>query len=257
MIRAVFFDIDGTLFSHKTNAIPLSALEAVEALRNKGIYAVISSGRSYQEIQDLPVIQYPFDGYILLNGQMILNEQFEVIAENAIHGKDKEKLVEVFNEKEIPLLLVEKDRMYINFYDEKVQKTQSAIATAVPQLGEYTGNDIFLASAFLTPDERIALMSQFETLKAVSWHPYGIDILPKHSGKMQGILTWLEKTGIDREEIMAFGDAENDMDMIEYAGIGVAMGNGDDGVKAVADFVTKDIDEDGIAFALKHFGLID
>lgn len=257
MIRAVFFDIDGTLFSHKTNAIPLSALEAVEALRNKGIYAVISSGRSYQEIQDLPVIQYPFDGYILLNGQMILNEQFEVIAENAIHGKDKEKLVEVFNEKEIPLLLVEKDRMYINFYDERVQKTQSAIATAVPQLGEYTGNDIFLASAFLTPDERIALMSQFETLKAVSWHPYGIDILPKHSGKMQGILTWLEKTGIDREEIMAFGDAENDMDMIEYAGIGVAMGNGDDGVKAVADFVTKDIDEDGIAFALKHFGLID
>lgn len=257
MIRAVFFDIDGTLFSHKTNAIPLSALEAVEALRNKGIYAVISSGRSYQEIQDLPVIQYPFDGYILLNGQMILNEQFEVIAENAIHGKDKEKLVEVFNEKEIPLLLVEKDRMYINFYDEKVQKTQSAIATAVPQLGEYTGNDIFLASAFLTPDERIALMSQFETLKAVSWHPYGIDILPKHSGKMQGILTWLEKTGIDREEIMAFGDAENDMDMIEYAGIGVAMGNGDDGVKAVADFVTKDIDEDGIAFALQHFGLID
>lgn len=257
MIRAVFFDIDGTLFSHKTSAIPLSALEAVEALRNNGIYAVISSGRSYQEIQDLPVIQYPFDGYILLNGQMILNEQFEVIAENAIHGKDKEKLVEVFNEKEIPLLLVEKDRMYINFYDEKVQKTQSAIATAVPQLGEYTGNDIFLASAFLTPDERIALMSQFETLKAVSWHPYGIDILPKHSGKMQGILTWLEKTGIDREEIMAFGDAENDMDMIEYAGIGVAMGNGDDGVKAVADFVTKDIDEDGIAFALQHFGLID
>ena len=60
-----------------------------------------------------------------------------------------------------------------------------------------------------------------------------------------------------KEEIMAFGDAENDIDMLEYAGIGIAMGNGDDGVKAVADFVTRDIDEDGIAYALKHFGLID
>ena len=256
-IRAVFFDIDGTLFSHTTNAIPLSALEAVEALRKKGILAIISSGRSYQEIQELPVIQYPFDGYILLNGQMILNEQFEVIAEDAITGKDKEKLIEVFNEKEIPLLLVEKDRMYLNFYDERVKKTQSAIATAVPPLGEYEGDDIFLASAFLTREERIQLMSRFETLKAVSWHQNGIDILPKHSGKMKGILTYLEKTGIEKDEIMAFGDAENDIDMLEYAGIGIAMGNGGEDVKAAADFVTRDIDDDGIAYALQHFGLID
>lgn len=256
-IRAVFFDIDGTLFSHKTNSIPLSALNAVEALRKKGILAVISSGRSLQEIMDLPVIRYPFDGYILLNGQMILDEQFTVIAEDAITGKDKDILIELFNKKEIPLLLVEKNRMYINYYDERVKKTQSAIATAAPPLGEYDGEDIFLASAFLTPEERTALMSHFETLKAVSWHPFGIDILPKHSGKMRGILTYLEKSGIQKEEIMAFGDAENDMDMLEYAGVGIAMGNGDERVKAVADFVTKDIDDDGIAYALQYFGLID
>ena len=56
---------------------------------------------------------------------------------------------------------------------------------------------------------------------------------------------------------MAFGDAENDIDMLEYAGIGIAMGNGGEDVKAAADFVTRDIDDDGIAYALQHFGLID
>lgn len=74
---------------------------------------------------------------------------------------------------------------------------------------------------------------------------------------MKGILTYLEKTGIEKDEIMAFGDAENDIDMLEYAGIGIAMGNGGEDVKAAADFVTRDIDDDGIAYALQHFGLID
>ena len=56
---------------------------------------------------------------------------------------------------------------------------------------------------------------------------------------------------------MAFGDGENDIDMLHYAGIGVAMGNASDLVKSNADYVTADIDDDGIEKALKHFGIID
>ena len=74
---------------------------------------------------------------------------------------------------------------------------------------------------------------------------------------MAGIKRYLELTGIRREEIIAFGDAENDLDMIQYAGIGVAMGNAKEAVKEVADYVTDDIDDDGIEKALKHLGLID
>ena len=73
---------------------------------------------------------------------------------------------------------------------------------------------------------------------------------------MAGIQWYLEHTGIKREEIIAFGDAENDLEMIRFAGIGVAMGNGAEEVKAVADYVTADIDDDGIEKALKHFNLI-
>ena len=62
---------------------------------------------------------------------------------------------------------------------------------------------------------------------------------------------------MDRSEIMAFGDGENDMDMLRFAGIGVAMGNASDMVKAAADYVTDTVDENGIEDALRHFGLID
>ena len=69
-------------------------------------------------------------------------------------------------------------------------------------------------------------------------------------------LRYLEETGILPEEIIAFGDAENDLEMVRFAGIGVAMGNGVEAVKAAANFVTADIDDDGIEKALRHYRLI-
>ena len=62
---------------------------------------------------------------------------------------------------------------------------------------------------------------------------------------------------MDRSEIMAFGDGENDIDMLQFAGVGVAMGNADEKVKAMADYVTDTVENDGIEKALRHFGLID
>ena len=59
------------------------------------------------------------------------------------------------------------------------------------------------------------------------------------------------------EEIIAFGDGDNDAQMLSFAGIGVAMGNGWDSAKAAADYVTEDIDADGVYLALKHFGLVE
>ena len=88
------------------------------------------------------------------------------------------------------------------------------------------------------------------------WYYGGLDIIAAGGGKMAGIKRYLEHIGIAPEEIIAFGDAENDLDMLRYAGIGVAMGNADEEVKAVADYVTADVDDDGIEKALKHFNLI-
>ena len=88
------------------------------------------------------------------------------------------------------------------------------------------------------------------------WHSRGIDICAADGGKEQGIMHLLERYGLKREEIVAFGDAENDIEMLQYAGIGVAMGNATEAAKAAADYVTADIDDDGIWKALKKLELI-
>ena len=82
------------------------------------------------------------------------------------------------------------------------------------------------------------------------------DILPAGGGKPNGLAHTLAHLGLTREQSIAFGDGGNDVTMLEYAGIGVAMGNACDAAKAAADYVTDDITADGLAKALAHFGLI-
>ena len=80
--------------------------------------------------------------------------------------------------------------------------------------------------------------------------------MPKGISKAKGIDETLRRFGIPLEESLAIGDGENDVDMLKHCGIGVAMGNAADVTKAAADYITDDIDEDGLYNALKHFGLI-
>ena len=82
------------------------------------------------------------------------------------------------------------------------------------------------------------------------------DILPAGGGKPNGLAEMLKHFGWTKDEAIAFGDGGNDVAMLQYAGLGVAMGNACDAAKAAADYVTADIDKDGIAKALQHFGLL-
>ena len=71
-----------------------------------------------------------------------------------------------------------------------------------------------------------------------------------------GVRAAMERYGLAPEEVMAFGDGENDITMLALAGTGVAMGNGDEAVKAMADYVTDTVDNGGVSKALRHFGLL-
>ena len=93
--------------------------------------------------------------------------------------------------------------------------------------------------------------------KSSRWHFSFADVNPKNSGKDIGIDKIIEYYGIDLSETMAFGDGGNDIGMIKHAAIGVAMGNANDEVKTVADYITDDVDNDGVYKALKHFNLLN
>ena len=88
------------------------------------------------------------------------------------------------------------------------------------------------------------------------WSPDFADILPAGGGKPNGLAEMLKHFGWTKDEAIAFGDGGNDVAMLQYVGLGVAMGNACDAAKAAADYVTADIDKDGIAKALQHFGLL-
>jgi len=257
MIKAIFFDVDGTLVSHTQRCVPEGTRAALAALKARGIQCVVATGRPAQELPNLPVADIPFDGYITLNGQTCYDRDMHLIASNPITGAGLERVIRMFCEKERPTALVDRRGMYINYENDLVRRAMADVSTAVPEIRPYDGADIYQAVVFVEGDEDAEIAAMLPDCQITRWNPRGIDILPGDGGKVSGIRRYLEHHGIDRTEIMAFGDGDNDKEMLAYAGIGVAMGNAVDSAKAQADYITAGVDDDGIAKALRHFVLMD
>ncbi|MBS5062973.1 MAG: Cof-type HAD-IIB family hydrolase [Hungatella hathewayi] len=258
MIKAIFFDIDGTLLSHTCYHVPESTLKALEMLKQNGIKTFIASGRHASEMKKLPLNIDDFEGFVTLNGQYCYNNE-RVIYDLPIDKGDLMAMVEDIKQNRYPCIFVEEDRMYINYNDDYVQMVQDAISTPLPEIGDINRvgeREIYQLIPYVTAEQEEHILSLMPNSLPTRWHELAIDIIPAKGGKQNGIRKMIEYYNIPREEIMAIGDGENDLDMMEFAGISVAMGNAVPSVKAAADYVTDDVDHDGIYNALKHFNLI-
>ncbi len=257
MIKAAFFDIDGTLLSHVTHSVPQSARDAVKALQAAGIRCVVATGRQTQALNALPVADIPFDAYLLLNGQMILDREKRLVDSVPMEGPARDYLIRCFREGEIPVLIVQESGMYVNFINDHVRQAHKRISSEVPDVGTYEGGDIYQICVYIKEEDEWKLKDLREDCLVTRWNQDGLDIVARGGGKEKGIEKYLRAMDLTPAEIIAFGDAENDVGMLKLAGIGVAMGNAGAGAKAAADYITADIDDDGIAKALRHFGLIE
>lgn len=257
MIRGAFFDIDGTLLPETEPRVPQSTKEAILRLKEQGILVFAATGRHLLEINDLPLGDIPFDGYVLLNGQLCLDGSHQVLYDNEMKGSDKEKMLQIFWRKDLPVMIIEKDRMYINTVNETVEKAQFEIHTPVPEVKEYEGEKIYQFVVYAANGDVLgSLEEKLPHCKMTYWNPNAVDVIARDGGKMNGIRQMLRYYHLTSEEIIAFGDGENDRDMLSYAGIGVAMGNAGHSLKQIADYVTGSADKDGIRDALRHFGLL-
>ncbi|MCF0105580.1 MAG: Cof-type HAD-IIB family hydrolase [Holdemanella sp.] len=247
MVKVIFFDVDGTLISHTNGNVLDSTRRTLELLKEKGIKRVLATGRHKVELQDLPISNIEFDGYILLNGQ-ICEDENGVFYDNPL--KNVDKIVSIFNAKNIPIQVLEKDRFYINYVNEKVRMAQDAIHTPIPDIDSYKGDSIYQFIVFADTKEEDFIKEQFSDYNMTRWNEYAMDVVSKGASKVIGIQEYLKKEGIDLSETAAFGDGENDIEMLQYVHLGIAMGNANNSVKKKADYVTDSIDEDGLEKAV-------
>ena len=255
MIKAIFFDIDGTLIPLGSKQMSVDTIQALKELKEHGIKIFLASGRGVRELGVITK-DVTFDGYITLNGQICLDEDFELYYGNPIHDQDLKVLLKIFEEKKLHAVIIEEKRSYINFLDDVAEKIHQEIGVKASPIENYEGAAVYQVILYADTAYAEELFRKLPHCKWSRWHPKGIDVFSKDGGKVTGIQKTLEHFGIRQEETMAFGDGDNDVDMLKFVQIGVAMGNAKEETKTAADYVTLTTEDGGIVKALKHFGLI-
>ncbi len=121
MVKAIFFDIDGTLVSFKTHEVPRSTIDALDILRKKGIKVFIATGRHYSSINNLGDLK--FDGYVTLNGGYCFAGEDKVIYKHSIPDRDIDALIRYLEtEESFPCAFVQEKEIFMNYKDETVEE---------------------------------------------------------------------------------------------------------------------------------------
>lgn len=257
MIKAIFLDFDGTVYSHVTKQIPDSAYKAILTAQSKGIKVLLATGRDYSEIETFDIRGLKFDGFVLDDGQLLLDKDHNIIEITYIKGEEKQKIIDLYNSNKLPIVLRNPETFMINYIDEKTKIAFRDIDTALPPVAKYNNEDILIATIITRNEkEKEEMRKLFNNSIITWWHNYSADLIPKDSSKAAGILKILKHFNINMEDTLAIGDGENDIKMLKQSARSVAMGNSIDEVKEVADFVTSDIDEDGLYNAFKKYNII-
>lgn len=260
MVKALFFDIDGTLVSFSTHSIPPSTIKALEAAKSNGVGIYISTGRPVRLINNLAEIKHLIDGYITANGAYSFIGS-KVAGCIPVTPEEAEAMIKAADEEDFAVMMVGEHDLTVhnpNAMADKIFRQLLNVSDLGENvtLGEVLSQRIIQMTPIITEEQEQRLMAGLPGCVSARWHPDFTDITARGADKGSALETMAHHLGIGINETMAFGDGGNDISIIKTAGTGVAMGNATDGVKAVADYVTGDIESDGISNALRKFGII-
>lgn len=256
----LFFDIDGTLVSFRTHEIPPSTVMALTQAKSNGSKIYIATGRPPVIITNLGAIEHLIDGYITTNGAMCFVGD-ELICCQPIPKQDVMTCVEDSKEKGYSLIVVGRkdvavldptgdvDRIFRQMLAVREFDKASPLEMVLQQ-------DILQLTPFFPAEYEPELLKRMPQCVSGRWHPEFTDITANGADKGKGILAIARHEGFDPSRTIAFGDGGNDTSMILQAGIGIAMGNAIDALKEKSDYITASVDDDGVQYALRHFGVI-
>ena len=277
--KIIFLDVDGTLINYEAKT-PESAKTAVEKARKNGHRVYICTGCSKYEImqRDLPGI----DGMICGNGAYVEDNGL-VIMHHGLTKEEVKKIVDWCNDRKLGFYLEANSGMFCNQYMleqgpetmiryafGKGADSEKAKELSKNFIGSFTlldGEDLYredvnkISFILSSYQDYLDSKSEFPSLIAGTWGGKGEvalfgDLSPEGITKKQAIDTLLQYRKADINDTISFGDAKIDLSMFELCAYNVAMGNGGDEIKAAADYITDDVDENGLYNAFEYLELI-
>lgn len=263
MQKLYFFDIDGTLIECNKGiySIPDKTRETLDQLKQQGDDVFLATGRCKCFVLD-GVMDYPFSGFVTCNGAYVEYKgktvYKSVISSEAIKATHKicqdRNLAYYFEGNDYIYVLNKTNPKHIEFKDNWGMKDETIIDDFdIDEIETYIGMIVVNSKDDIEPFVR-ALSPYFDIQR--HQNDFSFDLTLKGESKAKGIKKLVEAVHKDMQDTVAFGDGRNDIEMLSEVGLGIAMGNAAIEAKEVADYVTDDVDKDGIEKALYHFGLL-
>lgn len=246
-VKIIFFDIDGTLIDMNRKKISDKMLNTLKGLKKQGILLCLATGRSPIALPHFQGID--FDACLTFNGSYCFN-RVESIHENPIPQKDIKQIIENTRSLSRPVAIATKDRTIANGKDKDLIEYFSFANQEIIISKEFDSaiknEGIYQLMLGSRKEHYGKLMDNTTDSKIAAWWDRAVDIIPATSGKGTGIRKILDYYDLDRSQAIAFGDGNNDIEMLESVGWGVAMANASEDLKAIADEVIGHVAEDGI-----------
>ena len=264
MYKLIAVDMDGTLL-REDKTISDRTKKAIRKAVEKGVRVVLASGRPIEGLEryleELNLLSK--DDYVMsFNGSVIQNVKTrEIVSKNILKGSDLKRLYALSKEIGVNIHAFTKDGCItpkMNEYTE-LEGRINGIEVYEVDFDTISEEEDVIKVMFIDPqpvlEEAMTRMPEtiYDEFTVVRSAPYFLEFLNKASSKGTGVKALGEYLGIKQEEIICIGDAGNDLDMIQFAGLGVAMGNAFEEVKEAADYVTSNNEEDGVAHVIEKF----
>lgn len=263
--KLIAMDLDGTLNNDEKRITEKTKAALMDA-QKQGIRLALASARPSPGLfKERDILRLQDFGGILMSyngGRLVDAATGETLFETAMDLQQTKQVLRFLETLPVTPILDDGKQFYVtdqNGYKVDYEcRNNNMVCSEVGNLADFLSFAPIKILMSVLPEELSSIQKQIadflpEELTVVQTAPFYLEVIPRRINKGQGIQDICAAIGISTEEVIAFGDAANDIPMLQAAGVGVAMGNATDAVKAEANYVTLSNNEDGIAAALEKF----